>query len=144
MFAVLATLVCGCDPTGLRRIELRLHAPTSESNSIALDSPQNADALKILDDITLRHGFHPSDSEAGYIRVYSFDRPSVEVNGQMRSRVIHCRVQPASPGLLVTFGEYGFLASAPNEEVDLFNDVRAAFIQRYGERNVRSHLLGHP
>jgi hypothetical protein len=142
---IVAVLVCGCDPVGLRRIELRLHAPATEStDSIAVDSPQTEEALQILNTVALQHGFNPAGPEKGYLRVYSYDRPAVTIEGQVFQPTIPCRVELTRTGLLVTFGGYGFVAAAPDEEVSLFADVRAAFRQRYEAKNVRSHVLGHP
>src|SRR4051812_33753511 len=124
---ILATFVCGCDPAGLRRIQLQLRAPNAENTSaIAVDSPDTQEALQILDAVVVRHGFHLAETESGYIRVYSVARPPETVDGRAYTRSIPCRVRLTSTGLLVTFGEFGFLATSP-EAASLFVDTRHAF-----------------
>ena len=140
---ILATLVCGCDPAGLRRVHLQLRAPNAgDASTIAVDSPDTQEALQILDAVVVRHGFHLADTESGYIRVYSLARPPVTVDGRVYTRSIPCRVRLTSTGLLVTFGEFGFLATSP-EAASLFGNTRDAFIKRYGKKNVRNHRFGN-
>ena len=142
-FLVVAMLVCGCDPAGLRRVQLQLRAPNAGGTStIAVDSPDTQEALQILDAVVVRHGFHLADTESGYIRVYSLARPPVAVDGRVYTRSIPCRVRLTSTGLLVTFGEFGFLVTGTDAE-SLFVDVRNAFIKKYGKKNVRSHRFGN-
>lgn len=124
---------------------MRLHPPLTEStDSISVNSPQTQEALAILNTVALQHGFHSVDNQEGYIRVYLFDEPPVTIEGNVHRPTIPCRVGLTPTGLRVTFGEYGFVAYAPEEELSLFNDVRATFIHKYGKRNVKSHEWGHP
>jgi hypothetical protein len=140
---VIAILVCGCDPVGLRRVQLQLRAPKAENSStITVDSRDTQEALQILDAVVVRHSFHLTDTDRGYVRVYSLARPSVTVDGRVYTRSIPCRVRLTSTGLVVTFGEFGFLATSPEAE-SLFADTRDAFIKRYGKKNVWSHRFGN-
>ena len=84
----LAVLVCGCDPAGLRRVQLQLRAPSAESSTIAVDSPDTQEALQILDTVVLHHGFHLAESASGSVRVYSLSRPPVTVDGRAYTRSI--------------------------------------------------------
>jgi hypothetical protein len=136
----MAILVLGCDSVGLRRVQLQLRTSPAQSGSIAVDSSDIQEALQILDAVVLQHGFHlavdnTSQSEHGYIRVYTPSRPRVTVDGRVYTPTIPCRVKLTSTGIEVTFGEYGFLAANPKAE-RLFVDVRTAFIKRYGKKNV--------
>jgi len=139
---IAGVLFCACDPGGLRRVQLQLRAPATSGTNIAVGSPDVQEALQTLDAVAVRHGFYLGESESGDIRAYSLHRPPVTVDGRVYTRSIHCRVRLTSTGLLVTFGEFGFLASNPEAE-GLFVDVRDAFIKRYGKKNVRSHRFGN-
>jgi len=137
-------LLCGCDPAGLLRVQLQLRPPPKQKSVMAVDSPDTQAALQILDAVVGKHGFDLTETDPGFIRVYSLRRPPVTVDGRVQTRNILCRVKLTSSGLLVTFGEFGFFGGQPPELEILFADVRSAFIKRYGEKNVRSHKLGSP
>ena len=140
---IMAMLVCGCDPGGLRRVQLQLPAPNSGGTSaITVDSTDTQEALQILDAVAIRHGFHLAETEVGCIRVYSLAQPPVTVDGHVYTRSVPCRTRLASSGILVTFGEFGFLRKKTEAE-SLFVDVRDSFIKRYGKKNVRSHRFGN-
>jgi len=124
-------LFCGCDPYGLRTVELELPGPNDGPNRIVVDSPYLQEALRILDVVATKHGFHLSDDEQGYIRVYS-----KTVNPDRR--ILKCRLHTRPQGLEITFGEYGFLEANPEAQA-LFLDARTTLIQRYGTKNVKSH-----
>ena len=146
IWPLMAALVSGCDPGGLRRVQLNLRTAPIQGGSVALDSPDIQDALKFLDSVVTNHNFYlstdlPDKSSPGSVRVYSFSRPPVTVDGHVYTRNIPCHVRLTSNGLDVTFGEFGFLAGNPEAE-SLFVDVRTAFIKRYGKKNVRSHKFG--
>jgi hypothetical protein len=138
---IIAVLACGCDPVGLRRVQLQLLPPTAKDSSITVDSPDTQEALHILDAVVVQHGFHLAESQPGFVRVYSLSRPPVTVDGRVYTRSIPCRVRLTHTGLLVTFGEVGLLGANPEAE-SLFVDARAAFIKRYGKKNVTSHRFG--
>src|ERR1039458_5747864 len=105
---LIAALVSGCDPTGLRRVQLQLYPANAQTSSIAVDAPDVQEALQIIDAVVLRHGFQPANqSEQGFIRVYLLSRPPVTVDGRVYSRTLPCRVRLTTSGLEVTFGNYG-------------------------------------
>jgi hypothetical protein len=108
-----------------------------------VDSPDTQEALTVLDTVVVQHGFHLATPEPGYIRVYTLSRPPMTVDGRVYSRTLPCRVRLVSTGLEVTFGNYGLLGANPEAE-SLFDDVRTAFIKRYGKQNVKSHRFGTP
>jgi hypothetical protein len=137
-------LLCGCDPAGLPRLQLQLRTPPTQNGIIAVDSPDTQEALQILDAVVGKHGFNLAEADAGFIRVYMLRRPPVTVDGRVYTMNIFCRVKLTSTGLLVTFGEFGFLPGHPPEVASLFADVRSAFKKRYGGKSVRSHQLGRP
>src|SRR5262245_10180963 len=110
---VLPAVLCGCDPGGLRRVQLQLRTPASTNSEITVDSADAKEALKILDSVVTQQGFHLTQTTNGYIRAYSLSRPPVTVDGRVYSRDIPCRARLTSTGILVTFGEFGFLASCP-------------------------------
>jgi len=141
MIFLAVVLVAGCDPGGLRRIQLQLTHPNVQNGSITVDSSETQEALQILDAVTARHGFQRIEDQAGHIRTYSFNQQQVMKDGQTTPRSIPCRAWLTSSCLEVTFGDYGFLAANPEAE-SLFDDVRAAFIARFGKEKVRSHRLG--
>lgn len=133
----LAAVVCGCDATGLRRVDLWLPARTSERSGITVDSPDIQAALQILDNVAVQHGFHRAETESGCIHVYA--HPPVRVKGRVYPAAIPCRVSLTATGLEVSFGEFGLLPDNPLA-AGLFTDVRTAFIQRFGRHCVRSHM----
>jgi hypothetical protein len=135
---IVAMFVCGCDPGGLRRVDLDLASPPSQDNIIAVDSPDAQKALQFLDLVVAKRGWHLAETEAGYVRVYSLNYPKVS---EAYTHTTHCRVMLTSNGFHVTFGEPGFLGGDPEAE-SLFVDVRNAFIKRYGKEHIRSHRLG--
>jgi hypothetical protein len=138
---LLAILVCGCDPAGVRRVQLQFRNPSTQSNSIAVDAPDIQEALQILDTAVSQHGFVLSPQpDPNYIRIYSLPIKSYE--GEI-FRTIPCRVSLISNGLWVTFGEYGFLGSY-YQAGPAFKSVRDAFIKRYGKKCVRSRSWGPP
>lgn len=138
LLASLAVFACGCDPGGLRRVQLRLPAAvTGHSSQIAVDSPDVQQAFLLLDSVICRHGYVPMPGTNGCIRLYV----AKEVDANGRECDHHCRVWPTSTGLLVTFGEPGFLAADPGAE-DLFVMVREALIKKYGKRTSRATDLG--
>ena len=143
---VLVALVSGCDPVGLRRVDLRLHDPLSEASRITVDAPDVHEALQIFDAAVLRHGFQlvsdeHSRHEGDYVRVYAFNCKSETNNGNVYTRTVACRARLTPTGLEATFGQFGLLGANPEAE-GLFIDVRATFIKRYGKKNVTSHRLG--
>jgi len=139
---LIVALVSGCDPTGLRRVQLQLYPANTQTSTIAVDAPDVQEALQIIDAVVVRHGFHPaSQSEQGFIRVYLLSRPPVTVSGRVYSRTLPCRVRFTATGLEVTFGNYGLLGGNP-EAASLFDDVRKALIERYGKKNIKSHVFG--
>lgn len=138
---LLSLFVCGCDPIGLRRVQLQLSAPVPGDNTnstLSVDSPDVEEALGILDKVAIQHGLHRTNNEPGYIRVYRINGPPETHNGDVYTWTLPCRVKLTSAGLLVTFGNPGFLGGQVGAE-DLFVDVRTTFIKRYGKKHVRSH-----
>ena len=139
---LIVALVSGCDPTGLRRVQLQLYPANTQTSTIAVDAPDVQEALQIIDAVVVRHGFHPaSQSEQGFIRVYLLSRPPVTVSGRVYSRTLPCRVRLTATGLEVRFGNYGLLGANP-EAASLFDDVRTVLIKRYGKKNIKSHVFG--
>jgi hypothetical protein len=142
-------LISGCDPTGLRQVQLQLqYPPTSEAATISLDSPNTQQALQVLDEIVVHHGFrlvanYSNQSEHGYIRVYTFSFPPTMIDGQSFTRTIPIHVRLTNTGLNLTFGELGFLGGNSNAE-SVFVDVRSTFERKYGNSNVKSNRSGHP
>ena len=134
-------LVCGCDPIGLRRVDLQFHSPGLEGSRISVDSPDIQESLKILDSVLVRHGLQVAQKQPGYIRVYTLAHVPAKIDSVIYSSPISCRFPLTSTGIEVTFGEPGFLAANPLAE-RLLKDVRAAFIKRYGKQQVRSHRFG--
>lgn len=133
--------VCGCDPIGLRRIELSLTRRGLEKTSIAVDSPEVLDALKIFDRVAAEHGFRPGENRDGYIRVYLFHSPAITNDyGMVFVRTVRSDVQMADTVLFATFGTPGFLGTDPEAE-RLFVDVRRELVRRYGKNNVESHVF---
>ncbi len=142
IYLLMAILVSGCDPTGLRRVEVQLYPANVQVSSITVGAPDVQEALQIIDAVVLRHDFHlVSQSGEGYVRIYSFSLPPVMVGDQSYARSIPCRVRLTPVGLEVTFDYYGFLAANPQAE-DLFEDVRKILIKRYGKQNIKSYKSG--
>lgn len=110
--AALATT--GCDPGGLRRVQLQLRNPPLDNSSISLDSPDTKEALQILDSVFVRQGFALTEDftnqlEHGYIRLYSKKITNASDSGQNYTWTLSCRVKLTSTGIFVTFGEPGLL-----------------------------------
>jgi hypothetical protein len=144
IFLTAVCLLCGCDPVGLRRIELNLQNPTASNAVIDIDSSDVKEALKFLDEIASEHGFHPipensAQNDKRYIRVYlQIDRFTTEDRDYVTN--IHCQVRLTETGILVTFGYPGLLGGQAEAE-KLFSDTRHAFIKKYGMKKVRSHRI---
>src|SRR5437879_9702290 len=78
---LVALLTAGCDPAGLRRVQLQLTNAPALSGRISVHSPAVQEALKILDTVVTRHGFqvrtnYSNQNAHGYIRLYSMDAPA--------------------------------------------------------------------
>ena len=141
---VTALFLSGCDPGGLRRIELRLRSPGSECSAISVDSPDTQGAFQLLDTVLFKQGFHLGKSEPGYVRAYELPRSPTIYQGQTIPRKsVPCRVKLTATGIFVTFGGAGLLGGQPEAE-DAYNSVRRAFLRKYGRKNVRGHKLGFP
>jgi hypothetical protein len=140
---VLAFLTFGCDPAGLRRVELKLHAPSDPNSHITVESPDVQEALQTLDGIAVRHGFQRASDTSEHVKIYRLTLAPVTVDGRTYSLTILWYVSVTPVGLEVVFSEQGFLKG--NQEADsLFVDVRDTFIKKYGEKNVTSQRRYHP
>ena len=162
----LVLFICGCDPIGLGRVDLRLPARASRASNVTLDSQDIQDAWKILDSVFAKEGHivsrssryrdlnwdiiiwtplssNPAETVPGYIRVYDCKVTSVEPDGRVSHFIHTCRVRRISHGIEVTFGEPVFGGPGPMDET-LLGEVRLAFIERYGKQNVRIHRFGVP
>jgi hypothetical protein len=135
---LVALLAVGCDPAGLRRVQLQLTSGPALSGSISVDSPAVQEALKIVDTVVTQHGFqvttnYSHQNKHGYIRLYSMDAPA------QQPATIPCYVWLTSTGVRVEFGEFSFAYTYHAADA-AFNDTSAALIKRYGKKNVRSHV----
>jgi hypothetical protein len=141
---VTAVFLAGCDPGGLRRVQVRLPQPPSDSSTMVIHQPDVQEALRVLDRVVEPLGFKavPEQPTNGYVRVYVLSRPPVSVNGQSYSRDVPIRVTKTPAGIEVAFGEFGFLAGTPEPAVRAFKDARAAFVKRYGRKNVGTKTFG--
>jgi hypothetical protein len=141
---VMAVFLAGCDPAGLRRVRVQLPQPTNDSGTIVIHQPDVQEALRVLDTIVEPLGFKaiPEKSTNGYIRVYMLSRPPVMVDGRSYSRDVPIRVTQTPTGIEVAFGEFGFLAATPEPAVQAFKGARAAFVSRYGSKNVKTKTFG--
>jgi hypothetical protein len=144
IWAIVTVLLVGCDPIGLRRVQLRLPSPPTDSGTIAVDQTDVREALAILDTVVTARGFRltPEQSDNHYIRVYVLSRPPVTVEGRSYPRDIPIRVIKTATGIEVSFGELGFLATTPEAAVLACADVRAAFVKKYGKKRVRTKRFG--
>jgi hypothetical protein len=152
IFAVICTLIaalvtCGCDPGGLRRMQLQLRNPPADNSTISVDSPDTKEALQILDSVFTRNGFkltedYPDQQEHDYMRLYSKQISTRSDDGHIYTRTISCHVRLTSTGIFVTFGEPGYLEGYSLPANDVYKDVRSTFIKRYGKKFVKSHMLG--
>ena len=141
-----ALFVCGCDPAGIRRVELQLHPSIvgNNTNTISVEAPNVQEALAVLDKVVMAHGLHLTNDQPGYIRVYCREGPPETYNGHTRVFSFFCRVRLIPSGIEVTFGNFGLLVAEPPIAQELFIDVRSTFIKKYGKKNVKSHELGAP
>jgi hypothetical protein len=151
-FALFCTLIVafvtsGCDPGGLRRVQLQLRDSPADKSSVTVDSPDTKEALQILDSVFVRNGYeltedHPDQLASGYLRLYSKQISSTSDDGHIYVRTISCHVRLTSMGIFVTFGEPGLLEGYSEPANDVYKDVRSTFIKRYGKKFVKSHMLG--
>ena len=127
----MVVVVAGCDPGGLRRVRLRLPEPPDNSSTLVVHQPDVQEALRIVDGVVVPLGFEPiADQPTNtYIRVYML--------GQLPIRVSRTKT-----GIEVSFGELGFLASTPKPAVRAFEQTRAAFVTRFGRKNVSTKTFG--
>ena len=144
VWVLVAVLLVGCDPAGLRRVQLRLPPAPTESGTLAIDQPDVREALGIIDTVVIPLGFRlsPEQTDHNYIRVYMLSRPPTTVEGRSYSRDIPVRVTKTPTGMEVAFGEFGFLGGTPEVAVRAFKDVRAAFVKKYGNKHVRTKTFG--
>lgn len=144
MWVLVAILLVGCDPAGLRRVQLRLPPTPTESGTLAIDQPNVREALGIIDTVVIPLGFRlgPEQPDHTYIRVYMLSRPPTTVEVRSYPRDIPVRVSKTPTGTEVAFGEFGFLGGTPEVAVRAFKDVRAAFIKKYGNKQVRTKTFG--
>jgi hypothetical protein len=89
------------------------------------------EALRILDGVVVPLGFEPIPEQPTntYIRVYMLSQVPI-------------RVSRTQTGIEVSFGEIGFLASTPKPVVRAFEQTRAAFVTRFGRKNVSTKTFG--
>jgi hypothetical protein len=143
---IAALIVTGCDPGGLRRVQLQLRNPPLDNSSITVESPDTKEALQILDSVFVRHGFaltedYPDQREHDYIRLYTKKISNTSDDGHNFTWTLSCHVKLTSTGLFVRFGEPGLLLGNPQAE-EVYEDVRSTLIKRYGKRFVKSHVFG--
>jgi hypothetical protein len=141
---VMMVLVAGCDPVGLRRVRVQLAQPSNDSGTLVIQQPDVQEALQVLETVVEPLGFKavPEQSTNGYIRVYMLSRPPVTVDGRSYSRDVPIRVTQTPSGVEIAFGEFGFLGGTPEPAVRAFKDARAAFVSRYGSKNVKTKTFG--
>lgn len=144
VFAV--ALLTGCDPAGLRRVQLRLPEATKSPDTIEVSSQDLQEALRILEGVVVALGFKGTQIETNnnYIRVYTLSRPPVTVDGRSYSKDVPIRVIKTPTGIEVAFGHFGFLATTPEPAVRAFKETRKAFVERFGSKNVRTKTFGSP
>src|SRR5438105_3361158 len=94
IYALAAVLLVGCDPAGLRRVQLRLPSPPIQTDSIEIDQPDVQEALGILDTVVTPLGFKLSreQSDHSYVRAYRLSRLPAVVEGRSYSRDVPIRV----------------------------------------------------
>ncbi len=136
-----ALLLAGCDPGGLRRVQLRLPPTRTESSSIAVDQPDVQEALRILDAVVMPLGFQlsPEPLDHGYIRVYKLSHPPATMD---HARAVPIRVTKTPTGIEVSFGDFGLLGGTPEPVVRAFKGARIAFVTKYGYQNVKTKTFG--
>jgi hypothetical protein len=145
--ALTAALVAsGCDPGGLRRVQLQLRNPPADKSTIAVDSPDTKEALQILDAVFTRNEYeltedHPDQLSSGYLRLYSKQISITSDDGHIYVRTIPCHVKLTPTGIFVTFGEPSFVGSYWQAD-DVYKDVSSTFRKRYGKKSVKSHRVG--
>lgn len=129
--ALMVVAATGCDPGGLRRVRLRLPEPSDNSATLAVYHPDVQEALRILDGVVVPLGFKPIPDQPTntYIRIYMLSQVPI-------------RVSRTQTGIEVSFGELGFLASTPKPAVRAFEQTRAAFVARFGRKNVSTKTFG--
>jgi hypothetical protein len=144
IWLVMMVLVTGCDPAGLRRVRVQLAQPSNDSVTIVIHQPDVQEALRVLDTVVAPLGFKAvtEQSTNGCIRVYMLSRPPVTVDGRSYSRDVPIRVTQTPSGVEIAFGEFGFLGGTPEPEVRAFKYARAAFVRRYGSKNVKTMTFG--
>src|SRR5436190_18470774 len=122
---LMVVVVVGCDPGGLRRVRLRLPEPPLNSGTLVVRQPDVQEALRILDGVVVSLGFEPIPDQPTntFIRVYMLSQVPI-------------RASRTQTGMEVSFGEFGFLASTPKPVVRAFEQTRAAFVTRFGMKNV--------
>jgi hypothetical protein len=142
---LLATvLLAGCDPVGLRRVQLSLVNPPEHSGTIELHQQEVQEALGVLDAVVEPLGFKTIREQPtnAYVRVYMLSRPPVVVDGRTYSRDVPIRVRKTATGIEVAFGEFGLLGGTPEPAVRAFKDTRAIFVSRYGRKSVTTKTFG--
>ena len=139
-----AIFLVGCDPAGLRRVRVRLPQPTHDSAAIVIGQQDLLEALRVLDAVVEPIGFKAASEQStnGYIKVYTLSRLPANVDGRSYSRDVPIRVSQTATGIEVTFGEFGFLGGTPGPAVRAFKDARAAFVSKYGRKNVKTKNFG--
>jgi len=128
---LMVVVVAGCDPGGLRRVRLSLPEPPDNSGTLVVHQPEVHEALRILDGVVVPLGFEPIPDQPTktYIRVYMLSQVPI-------------RVSRTKAGIEVSFGEVGFLASTPKPVMRAFEQTRAAFVARFGRKNVSTKTFG--
>jgi hypothetical protein len=145
---LLAVLLVGCDPVGLNRVQLRLSpSPVSggtNDSAILVDQPNVQEALEILDRVVIPLGFQlsPKPDSGDFIRRYTMSRSGAVEDGPAHSREIPIRVTRTVTGIEVAFDDFGFLAMTPEPALQAFTDTGAAFIKRFGRRQVSTKRFG--
>jgi hypothetical protein len=131
ILVLMVVLAAGCDPGGLRRVRLRLPEAPDDSGTLVVHQPDVQEALRILDGVVVPLGFKPIPDQPTntYIRVYMLSQAPI-------------RVSRMQTGIEVSFGEVGFLASTPTPVVRAFEQSRAAFVTRFGRKNVSTKTFG--
>lgn len=139
-------LLTGCDPGGLRRVQLRLPLATKDSSTIEVTQQDLQEALRILEAVVGPLGFEstPEEQNDNYVKVYMLSRPPVTVDGRSYSKDVPIRVSKTLTGIEVAFGHFGFLATTPEPAVRAFKDTRTAFVKRFGSKHVRTKTFGSP
>jgi hypothetical protein len=142
VFAI--ALLTGCDPGGLRRVQLRLPQAPRDSSTIEVTQQDLQEALRILETVVvpLRFKAMPEESNDNYIKVYLLSRPPVTVEGRSYSRDVPIRVSLTPTGIEIAFGHFGLLGGTPEPVVRAFKDTRTAFVKRFGSKHVKTKTFG--